>query len=203
MADELMRHAVDEFWDEASGTFFDTGPQHDATIARPRSLIDNATPSANAVAADVLLRLALLTGEPEHDRRARRILSAVAPALDRQPSAFGRMLQAVDRSLAEPIDAVVAGPPDDPLAIELRCAVARPHAPDLVVAPLNSPATSEADAWQAALPLFQGKGTGEGRATAYVCRGYACDEPTSDPERAAAQVAGLVGPPTPVSRAGS
>jgi uncharacterized protein YyaL (SSP411 family) len=201
-ADELMKRAVDEFWDEASGTFFDTGARHDSTFARPRSLIDNATPAANSVAADVLLRMALLTGEPEHDRRARRILSAVAPALERQPSAFGRMLQAVDRSLAEPVDAVVVGPADDPLAAELRRAVAGPYAPDLVVAPLVDPATGDADARLAALPLFEGKAARQGRATAYVCRGYACDEPTSDPERAAAQVAGLVDRAS-VSRAGS
>jgi hypothetical protein len=194
-----MRRAVDEFWDEASGTFFDTGPQHDGTFARPRSLIDSATPSANAVAADVLLRLALLTGEPEADRRARRILSAVAPALERQPSAFGRMLSATDRSLAEPIDAVIAGAADDPPAGALRRAVAGPYAPDLVIAPLESVMDDgdAAAAWMVGLPLFAGKAPRDGRPTAYVCRGYACDEPTSDPERAAEQVAKLV------SRAGS
>jgi uncharacterized protein YyaL (SSP411 family) len=112
------------------------------------------------------------------------------------------MLQAVDRSLAEPVDAVVVGPADDPLAAELRRAVAGPYAPDLVVAPLVDPATGDADARLAALPLFEGKAARQGRATAYVCRGYACDEPTSDPERAAAQVAGLVDRAS-VSRAGS
>ncbi len=192
LADELMRRAMEEFWDEASGTFFDTGPQHDATFARPRSLVDNATPAANSVAADVLLRLALVGGDPEHDRRARRIIGAVAPALDRQPSAFGRMLSAVDRSLGEPLDAVVAGATDDPLAGELRRAVARPYAPDLVLAPMADPGHSAADAWLAKLPLFDGKLARDGRATAYVCRGYACDEPASDPERAAQQVAALV-----------
>jgi uncharacterized protein YyaL (SSP411 family) len=198
LADALMRRAVEEFWDEESGTFFDTGPGHDATFTRPRSLIDSATPSANAVAADVLLRLALLTGDPEADRRARRILSAVAPALERQPTAFGRMLSAADRSLGEPIDAVIVGAADDPLAGTLRRAVAGPYAPDLVIAPRHDPAEDdEAAAWLAGLSLFAGKVPRSGRATAYVCRGYACDEPTSEPERAASQVAGLV------SRAGS
>jgi uncharacterized protein YyaL (SSP411 family) len=187
LADALMRRAVAECWDEESGTFFDTGPEHDTAFARPRSLIDNATPAANSVAADVLLRLALLTGEPEHDRRARRILRAVAPALDRQPSAFGRMLCSADRALAEPIDAVIVGPRGDAAVTALGVAVARPYAPDLVIGP-HDPA---ADGALAALPLFEGKAARGGSATAYVCRGYACDEPTGDPERAAAQVAGL------------
>ena len=100
LAVRLMDRLIADFWDEASGTLFDTAQEHDRAVTRPRSIVDSATPSANAVAADVLLRLALLTGEADYDRRARSILRAVAPALDRQPSAFGRMLSAVDRSLS-------------------------------------------------------------------------------------------------------
>ncbi|MGZ6372824.1 MAG: thioredoxin domain-containing protein, partial [Candidatus Limnocylindria bacterium] len=185
LAAALMDRAVADFWDEASGVFFDTSEEHDRTVARPRSLIDGATPAANSVAADVLLRLALLSGEPDHDRRARSILRAAGPALDRHPAQFGRMLAAADRALAEPIDAVIAGDPHDPRAIALRRAAAGPYQPDLVIAPL-APGERIA-AWS----LFEGKGARDGSPTAYVCRGYACDEPTSDPERVRAQVAAL------------
>jgi uncharacterized protein YyaL (SSP411 family) len=185
LAVALMDRAVRDFWDEASGTFFDTSEEHDRIVARPRSMVDGATPAANSVAADVLLRLALLTGEPDHDRRARSILSAAGPALDRHPSQFGRMLSAADRALGEPLDAVVAGEGDDPAAIALRRAAAAPFAPDLVIAPL--PAAAGISAW----PLFEGKTMRTGAATAYVCRGYACDEPTADPDLVRAQVAAL------------
>src|SRR5574338_1472908 len=96
LARRLVDRLLAEFWDEASGTLFDTSAEHDAIVARPRSLIDGATPSANSVAADVMLRLALLTGDEDLDRRARSILRAAAPALERQPTAFGRMLSAAD-----------------------------------------------------------------------------------------------------------
>ena len=185
LAVALMDRAVTDFWDEASGTFFDTSDEHDRIVARPRSLVDGATPAANSVAADVLLRLALLTGEPEHDRRARSILSAAGPALERHPSQFGRMLCAADRALGETLDAVVAGEGDDPAAIALRRAAAAPFAPDLVIAPL--PAATPISAW----PLFEGKTMRSGAPTAYVCRGYACDEPTADPDLVRAQVAAL------------
>jgi uncharacterized protein YyaL (SSP411 family) len=185
LAAALMDRAVADFWDAASGTSFDTSDEHDRIVARPRSLIDGATPAANSVAADVLLRLALLTGEPDHDRRARSILRAAGPALDRHPAQFGRMLSAADRALGEPLDAVVAGNPDDRLAIALRRAAAAPYQPDLVIAPLAG------EGGIAAWPLFAGKGMRDGVATAYVCRGYACDEPTADPDRVRAQVAGL------------
>jgi uncharacterized protein YyaL (SSP411 family) len=191
LARDLMTRAIADFWDDATGSFWDTSAQHDALVARPHSLVDGATPAGNAVAADVLLRLALLTGEPDHDRRARSILGAVAPAFSRQPSAFGRMLGAADRALADPVDAVIAtlGPgdtraPENPAQV-LRGATLRPYAPDLVVATLHE--GSQLGAW----PLFEGKRPLEGEATAYVCRGYACDAPTGDPSVVERQVAGL------------
>ena len=187
LAVALMDRCVADFWDPESGTFFDTGAEHDRIVARPRSLIDGATPAANSVAADVLLRLALLTGEADHDRRARSILRAGAPAIERHPSQFGRLLAAADRALGEPLDAVIAGDPHDPRALALRRAVGAAYAPDLVIASL--PEQSAIAGW----PLFEGKTARGGAPTAYVCRGYACDEPTNDPDRAAAQVASLIG----------
>jgi uncharacterized protein len=185
LASALMERCVTDFWDEASGTLFDTSDEHDRVVARPRSLIDGATPAANSVAADVLLRLALLTGEPDLDRRARSILRAAVPALDRHPAQFGRMLAAADRALGEPIDAVIAGPPADAGATALRRAAAAPYQPNLVIAPL--PTDDGVAAWS----LFEGKTARGGVATAYVCRGYACEEPTTDAERIRDQVAAL------------
>jgi uncharacterized protein YyaL (SSP411 family) len=192
LAVALVDRLIADFWDDASGTLFDASAEHDRPVARPRSLLDNATPSANSVAADVLQRLALLTGEADYDRRARSILRAVEPALARQPSAFGRMLSAADRALSEQVDAVIAGDPVGTDARALRQAVSRPYAPDLVIAPFG-PGSGLHD-W----PLFRDKLPRDDAATAYVCRGYACDAPTGDPRVAAEQVARLA-----VSRAGS
>ncbi len=187
LAISLMDRAVADFWDEQSGTLFDSSDEHDRLVARPRPLIDGATPSANSVATDVLLRLAMLTGEADYDRRARSILRAAAPAFDSHPIQFGRMLSAADRALGDPLDAVVVGESDDPGALALRRAAAEPYAPDLVIAPL--PAGAGIASW----PLFEGKLARSGSATAYVCRGYACDEPTADPLRVREQVAALAG----------
>jgi uncharacterized protein YyaL (SSP411 family) len=185
LAEALMARLATDFWDEATGTLFDTGPEHEAAVARPRSLLDGATPGANSVAADVWLRLALLTGEAEHDRRARRILAAVGPALERQPTAFGRMLCAADRALRPPVDVVVAGEADDPRSVALRRAAAAPYAPDLVITAI-APGDGLGER-----PLYAGKTPRDGAPTAYVCRGVACEAPTADPATVRAQVAGL------------
>jgi uncharacterized protein YyaL (SSP411 family) len=63
--------------------------------------------------------------------------------------------------------------------------------PDLVIA------TVAAKDPHAEWPLFVGKAARDGRATAYACRGYACDAPTDDPARLAEQVRGLSAPDQP------
>jgi uncharacterized protein len=191
LAHALMTRAIDEFWDPAAGAFWDTSDEHERLMARPHSVVDSATPSGNAVAADVLLRLALITGDPDLDRRARAILRTVAGGLDRQPGRFGRMLGAADRALAGQVDVVVASPTaDDTSATRLRCAALRPYAPDLVVAawcPEDPGSGLGAGRW----PLFTEKGLRGGQATAYVCRGYACQAPTTDPATVERQVSEL------------
>ena len=184
LARRLAETATRDFWDDEAGTFVDTSDEHDRTVARPRGLIDNATPSANAIGADLLHRLALLTGEEDFARRASSIVRAVAPALEQQPSAFGRMLSAADRLVGEQVDVVVAkAAGDDGRA--LRESAIGAFVPDLV---LTSVAPGDA---HAAWPLYAGKAARDGAATAYACRGYACDAPTSDPARLAEQVAAL------------
>jgi len=186
LARRLVDRALAEFWDEAGGTFVDTSSEHDRTVAQPRGLVDNAVPSANSLGADVLQRLGLLTADESYARRARSILRAVAPALDRQPSAFGRMLCAADRQLSAPVDVVVAvRAADEPEGRDLRQAAAAPWVPDLVLTGVA--AGDEHAGW----PLYVGKAPREGQATAYACRGYACDEPTADPDRLVEQVRGL------------
>ena len=188
LARRLVDGALRDFWDVDAGTFVDTSDEHDRTVARPRGLVDNAVPSANSVAADVLQRLALLTGQQPYADRARSILRAVAPALERQPSAFGRMLCAADRSLGEQLDVVVAGDPDAAEARALRESAGAAYEPDLVITSVR-----DGDPHQA-WPLYDGKVAAGRAAMAFACRGHACDEPTDDPARLRAQVGELSRP---------
>jgi uncharacterized protein len=185
LARQLMDRAIADFWDDQAGAFWDSSDEHEAIVARPRSLVDGATPAGNSVAADVMLRLALLTGEADYDRRARSILRIAGEALDRQPQLFGRMLGAADRALSEQVDVVIAASGDHQ-DDELRAAALRQYAPNLVVATVNP--GDPTSTW----PLFADKHPIDGKATAYVCRGYACLAPTSDRAEVERQIGELV-----------
>src|SRR4029077_2080541 len=70
-ADELLRL----FHDEASGGVFTTGVDAEELIVRPQDFFDNATPSENSLAADALLRLAAITGDPGYEDSPRAVVA--------------------------------------------------------------------------------------------------------------------------------
>ena len=104
---------LDLFWDPEEGGVFTTGDDGEALVTRPKDLLDNATPSANSLAALGLLRLAALTGDRRYQHHAEQILLLVGSLATTHPLAFPELLSAVDlhRSGATEI-AVVGDRPD-------------------------------------------------------------------------------------------
>src|ERR1043166_1836103 len=62
-AKRLADLMITEFWDADNGAFFFTSNDHEELIVRNKDFYDNATPSGNSAAADVLCRLAKLRSE--------------------------------------------------------------------------------------------------------------------------------------------
>ncbi|HZS34860.1 MAG TPA: thioredoxin domain-containing protein [Methylomirabilota bacterium] len=184
--DEARRLAdtmLDLFWDAGVEGFFDTGRDHEALIVRPRNLFDSAVPSGSSVAADVLLRLAVVTGETVYERRAVETLRAVAPLMARYPAGFGRFLAALDFHLGPAVEVAVVWPAGSPPGARepLLAEVFRRYLPTRVIA--GGAAGERPD-----LPLLAGKPARESRPTAYVCERYACQAPTIDPAELGAQL---------------
>jgi uncharacterized protein YyaL (SSP411 family) len=178
----LMDAVIERFADPAGG-FFDTASDHERLVARPKDVQDNATPSGGAVAADVLLRLAALTGEGAYRDAAERAIRTVTPLAARYPTAFARWLQAIDFSLADVAEVAVVGDLEDPRTRELLRVAAGGFGPHRVVA-------ASALAGQAsAIPLLHDRPRLEDRPTAYVCRGFACQAPVTDPDALRDQLA--------------
>jgi hypothetical protein len=112
---QLTDEMIDLFWDDGVQGFFDTGRDHEALVTRPRDFFDNATPSGTSVAVDVLLKLALLTDNADYERRATTCLRTLVPFIENAPTAFGRLLAALDFHLSSPQELAIVLPPDSPL----------------------------------------------------------------------------------------
>jgi uncharacterized protein YyaL (SSP411 family) len=155
--------------------FFDTGDDHETLVIRTRETQDNAMPSGNAMAAYVLLRLAGLAVEPHYLDLAYQSLGQVQALAARYPSGFAQWLIALDYALSRPREIALIG---DPASADTRalldvCMVGyRPH---------QIVASGPGDAGSSAVPLLAERGQIAGRATAYVCTGFACLPPVTDP----------------------
>ena len=161
------------FWDDAIGGFFDTAHDGEALIARPRELTDNAVPAGSSLAAELLLRLADLTGSEDDRRRGTWVLETLGESLVRYPMAFGHALGAAELAVHGATEVALVGAAGEADFEALVRETASHYLPSLILAG----GTSGADD---AVPLLRDRVTISGRATAYVCRHYVCDVPVTD-----------------------
>lgn len=174
-ARRLADAMITEFWDEENGGFFFTSNDHEELIVRNKDFYDNATPSGNSTAADVLLRLAKFTHEERYERFAITTLRLSASQIRRHPQGFGRALSALEFSLSDTKEIVIIGEKGNQLEREIF----RKYLPDAVVM-LSS--ESESESGSATIPLVKGRPMIDGRATAYVCENSVCQRPVTSVE---------------------
>jgi uncharacterized protein len=175
VADELLRL----FHDPDGRGFFTTGHDAEQLVVRPKDVFDDATPSANSLAANGLLRLAALTGDVRYEAPAVDVAEMLARPMASHPTAFAHMLAACERVLTPPLEVAIVGPADDPATLALRREIFRRLIPSMVtLAGLSSDAS----------PLLADREARNGSPTAYVCEHYACKQPVTSPEELRVQL---------------
>jgi uncharacterized protein YyaL (SSP411 family) len=160
VARSTAQQLCDEFWDHENSGFFTVGTTAEQLIVRQKDLMDNATPSANSVAAMAFLRLSALTGEPQWRTFAidtLRLLARVAPSA---PSAFCHAVSASLVLADGTMEVVLPGPAGEFLH-EFRQQW-RPHSVVAWGEPFDSPV------WTDRVP-----------GSAYVCRDHQCMLPAT------------------------
>ncbi|HEX2180660.1 MAG TPA: thioredoxin domain-containing protein [Rubrobacteraceae bacterium] len=185
-AEALCDAVLELFWDEEKRTFYDTPADHEELVTRPRDVYDSAAPSGNSVAADVLLRLALLLDREDYRARAEAVLEELSGGMEKLPGGFGRLLAALDFYLSRPREVAIIGDADSPDTRALIETVYARYLPNKVVAG-RAPEDEEP---AGLVPLLADRPTRDGKATAYVCEGYACQMPATEPEELAEQLVG-------------
>jgi uncharacterized protein YyaL (SSP411 family) len=180
----ITERVVDLFWDDNDGIFHDGPKDGEVLTVRARDLMDNATPSGNSLAVELLIRSAHLFGEEHHRDIANRVLDREAGLMARFPSAFGRLLGALDRTVADPVEIAIVGARDDSRTLELLQAALIPYLPNRTIA-----GTAPGEALPHKLPVLEGRDRGT-EPTAYVCERYACKAPVFDAVALAEQLDG-------------
>ncbi|MEO6997828.1 MAG: hypothetical protein ABI112_07065, partial [Terracoccus sp.] len=151
------------------GGFNDTADDAETLYLRPRSGADNAEPAGQSALAGALVTFGALTGSTESIEAGRRATEAGLTLAVREPRFGGWTLAVAEALLAGPRQVAVVGhgPDADALAAVARSSTS----PGLVVVHGQPDAPG--------IPLLQGRPLVNGRAAAYVCRGFVCDLPVT------------------------
>ncbi|UGY93345.1 thioredoxin domain-containing protein [Streptomyces gobiensis] len=169
LLDAVLRHFT-----AADGTLYDTADDAERLIRRPQDPTDGATPSGWTSAAGALLTYAAYTGSSRHREAAERALGVVKALSGRAPRFIGWGLAVAEAALDGPREVAVIGPAGDPATDRLHRTALLGAAPGAAVA-VGEPG-------ETGVPLLADRPLLDGRAAAYVCRGFTCDAPTADPK---------------------
>ena len=185
--DEALRltdRMIERFGSEENAGFFDAAADHATPITRSRDLHDGATPSGNAVAADVLLRLGAMTGNDAWTNRATALLQSLASTMRDHPLAAGRYLSALSFYLGPVQELALAGERESAELQALLDASYEVYSPNLIAGYVDD----EQPELVERLPFLQHRPARGGQATAYLCEHMACLPPVHDPAALAALI---------------
>ncbi|MFJ2754433.1 thioredoxin domain-containing protein [Nocardioides sp. NPDC087217] len=166
-ATALLDTALSHFRAEDGG-FYDTADDAEALVTRPRDPSDNASPSGTSAMVHALVSAHAITGEGRYRAAAEEALAATSNLMAKAPRFAGWSLAAAATMADGPLEIAVVGPPG-PDRDALEAAARRKPGAVVVVA----------DEARDDIPLLSSRTPVDGRAAAYVCRGFVCERPVT------------------------
>ena len=170
-ATRLADALIDHFADPHDGGFFFTADDHERLIHRPKPLADEAMPSGNGIAAQVLNRLGHLLGETRYLTAAENTVHAASGYLRQSGMAHASLTNAYEEMLVPPEIVILRG--DIVTLQEWSTAIVRDYAPHRLTFCIPGDAEVLPNALADKSPIG-------GATAAYICKGTVCSEPVTD-----------------------
>jgi uncharacterized protein YyaL (SSP411 family) len=161
-----------------TGGYFLTADDAEGLIVRPALTRDDALPNPNAVMAQNLLRLAVLTGDDQYRVRADRLFDGLLPFAAENLFGHAALLSALDLRLRQ-AEIVCVGPRAEEFA---KAALRLSFLSRTVLRAKDASALPERHPARAMLASAPKEGA------AFVCRGEKCSLPVTEPSKLAQAV---------------
>ncbi len=178
-AKRLTGEMINLFFDKADGGFYSRAAASNPLPFRQKESVDAAIPSGNSAAFGNLIRLSLLTGDTGYLEKALDTGKAFGRFIEQYPQGNAMMLGWHELLLKGPVEVIVAGNQDSSDTEKMTDSLRSIYAPEMVVLFKFS---GMADSLETAAPFTSGYKAIEDSATAYVCKNYTCNLPTTDVE---------------------
>ena len=174
---DLNRLMLDHFSDPNGAGFYFTADDGERLLVRMKETYDGAIPAGNSVALLNLVRLARLTGDHRLEDRAAALAAWLSSEVAEAPQAHVAAAVALDFAVGPAIEVAIVGDPEAADTIRMTSALRSAFVPNKVV--VLRTATGGAEI-QSVAPWVGDLKSLDGKATAYVCRGFTCGLPTTD-----------------------
>ena len=173
------------FWDAAGGGWFSTTGRDPSVLLRLKEDYDGAEPAASSIGVLNLLMLSHLTADASMTEKVEQTLSAFSSRAAQMGRAIPMMMAALSTYYAGMPQIVIVGERGADDRSALAQAVRRKYAPTALVVPVTP---QQQESLTRVLPWIGAMQAVDGRATAYVCRDFTCQAPTTSPIELAAQL---------------
>ncbi len=166
------------FYDNDKGGFFDISGNDPTILMKTKDVYDNAEPSGNAIAILNLLRLSQMLRNVNYHEMASKSIMCFAHAIDQTPQVLPQFLVAVDFSLSEPMQIVLAGNKDHPVMCDMLNEIYSRFLPNKVV--LHADGNEAQEFLSGYVPFYGTVFMLKEKQTAFVCDDYSCQLPVSE-----------------------
>jgi uncharacterized protein YyaL (SSP411 family) len=169
-ARSLAERIVEQHRD-GDGAYYDTAADAEPLIVRPRTIDDNPVSAGQSVAANLFCRMHAFTGDERWRGRALEIIAPLATVVARAPLAVSGLAAAMELAVGPMREIAIAGARRDAATTAMVAVVQHRFDPLHVLA------------WGdgGTVPLLDDRPAIDGASTAYVCRGFVCRAPVTDP----------------------
>jgi hypothetical protein len=168
------------YFDRDTGGYYLSADDASDLLLRPHSTTDDATPNPNAVAAQNLVRLAMLSGDDTWREKSDRLIEGILSAAERNLFGHIALLNALDLRLRV-AEIVAAGPDAEGFA---QAALKLPYLDRIVLRAASNADLPASHVAQEKLKAALGS-------TAFVCVGERCSLPITKPDKIGATVAAM------------
>ena len=181
----LQRRMDELFWDAAGGGWFSTTGADPSVLLRLKEDYDGAEPSASAVGVLNLLTLSHLSGDAAIAEKIDRVFAMFSARAASAGRTVPMLMAALSTFHAGVPQLVISGDARTPDTEALMEVVRSRYLPHLILVPVYA---ESREAIAALLPWTAALQPRDGRATAYLCRHFACQAPVTTVEELARQI---------------
>ncbi len=173
----LAEEMIKLFADNEQGGFYLTGRDSEKLIARIKPNSDGVIPSGNSTAAFALLKLGRLTMNQYFTEQGVKVLESFSQQLKQLPAFSTEMLTALNFRLGPTQEIVIAGNADAADTKQMLKLIRNKFLPNAVVL-FHEQDNTDSDIYRT-IPFIKNQAAIDGKATAYVCENYVCNQPVN------------------------